>query len=277
MVDHKNIKEVIEATTELTKAVPVYPDLIKPAAIELGKGLETVAKSVNVALAPLSGLVWGYDRIKSWLESSLTKQLKDVPNEKIITPDLHVVGPAVESLRFAANNENIRDMFAKLIATSMNKDVAESAHPTFVEILKQMSSDEAKIVPMFLNNTYHPYISIEILKEEYGRRAVLTHWSDLCLKAKCNYPAYASAYIENLKRLGILEFQDNAEIEKDAYDQLLLTDSIKDVLSRLKEQEPGSEIIIDRGIITRTMLGQLFMEACIGETSGMQATMTHSE
>lgn len=99
----------------------------------------------------------------------------------------------------------------------------------------------------------------------------------MCLKAKCNYPAYASAYIENLKRLGILEFQENAEIEKEAYDQLLLTDSIKEVIARLKEQEPCSEIIIDRGVITRTMLGQLFMEACIGETSGMQANMAHSE
>ena len=64
--DHKevSVEGAINAITGLVKAVPVYDEVVQPAAKEVGKSLETVAKVVNVALAPLRMLVWGYESFR---------------------------------------------------------------------------------------------------------------------------------------------------------------------------------------------------------------------
>ena len=60
---------VVEAVSDLVKAVPIYQDTLQPAAKELGKALQTVAKSIHLALAPVAALVWG-DRKSTRLNSS---------------------------------------------------------------------------------------------------------------------------------------------------------------------------------------------------------------
>lgn len=62
-------KDVIDAVTGLVRAVPIYDDLARPAAKQLGKALETVAKTVNMALAPVgSGAT---NRFKSSFQEKL--------------------------------------------------------------------------------------------------------------------------------------------------------------------------------------------------------------
>ena len=45
-----NVKTTIDAITGLVQAVPIYQDTLQPAAKQVGKSLETVAKTVNIAL-----------------------------------------------------------------------------------------------------------------------------------------------------------------------------------------------------------------------------------
>ena len=61
MGDDNKIRDVIDAVTGVAKAVPVYQDVVQPAAQEIGTALQTVAKTVHVALAPVSALVWGWE------------------------------------------------------------------------------------------------------------------------------------------------------------------------------------------------------------------------
>ncbi|HJR99976.1 MAG TPA: hypothetical protein VJ780_03490, partial [Flavobacterium sp.] len=91
-----NVKATIDAVTGLVKAIPVYQDTLQPAAKEVGKTLGTVAKVVNIALAPITALVWGYDRIEDFISTRVAEKLKNIPEENIITPPASVVGPAVE-------------------------------------------------------------------------------------------------------------------------------------------------------------------------------------
>lgn len=57
MLDDQKVEAAAKAIKGVVEAVPVYQDLVQPAAKEVGKGLQTVAKLVHVALAPVSGLV----------------------------------------------------------------------------------------------------------------------------------------------------------------------------------------------------------------------------
>ena len=99
MGDDNKIRDVIDAVTGVAKAVPVYQDVVQPAAQEIGTALQTVAKTVHVALAPVSALVWGYDQIKDFVSTKVADRLKNVPPENIVTPKPNVAGPALESLR----------------------------------------------------------------------------------------------------------------------------------------------------------------------------------
>lgn len=267
------VADGLRAGAELAKAVPVYADLLQPSVREVGKGLETVARAVNVALAPLSAMVWGYERICGWLEAEVTRRLGAVPPDRIATPNPHVVGPAIEALRYAAYSEDLRSLFAQLIATSMDAEAAERAHPTFVEILRQISADEAKIIPLFQSNTYHPILSVHTRAEDGETRVVMRHWSTVCVEAGCDLPGYAAAYVGNLARLGLIEFTYEGEVERRWYDEMERHEAVASLLTQLRGG--AAEVVVERGVMMRTMLGQMFIDACIGETSGTQAKVSH--
>lgn len=71
--------QIIDSTTALVKAIPIYDDAVQPAAKEVGKALSTLGKTVNVLLAPLSALVWGYDQVQQFLEKTVAEKLENVP------------------------------------------------------------------------------------------------------------------------------------------------------------------------------------------------------
>lgn len=87
------IKQTIDSATALTKAVPIYQDAVQPLAKETGKALGTIGKAVNVALAPISLVVWGYDQMSDFLETKVSEKLENVPEDRISTPPPNVAGP----------------------------------------------------------------------------------------------------------------------------------------------------------------------------------------
>src|SRR5688572_27039530 len=99
MTQRSRTRSTVEAVTGLVKAVPVYKDAVQPAAKEIGKSLATVAKAINVAIAPIAAMVWGYEQIQSYLSEALAKRLSHIPLDQIITPTSIVAGPVLESLR----------------------------------------------------------------------------------------------------------------------------------------------------------------------------------
>ena len=154
------VEGTIKAVAGLAKEVPIYPDAIQPVAKETGKALETVGKAVNVALLPIKGLVWGADKIEAFVKTKVTAKLKNTPEENIQSPDLTVAGPALESLRYTGHNESLSDLYANLLATSMDSRTAEIAHPSFVEIIRNMNSDEARVIKYLIENNNQPIIDI---------------------------------------------------------------------------------------------------------------------
>ena len=176
------VTEIANAVAAVVKEVPVYQDAIQPAAQELGKALGTVAKLVNIALAPVSGLVWGYEQIREFTATKVAEKLKGVPEEEIITPKPNVAGPAIEALRYTGHEESLSEMYANLLATAMTKDKASLAHPAFVEIIRQLTPDEAKILALF-NNRFENFRRIC-----YSLREFFSYWSSSRLRTSVFSP-----------------------------------------------------------------------------------------
>jgi hypothetical protein len=268
MTDENKIRDVIDAVTGVAKAVPVYQDVVQPAAQEVGKALQTVAKTVHVVLAPVSALVWGYDQIKDFVSTKVADRLKSVPPENIVTPKPNVAGPALEALRYTGHDSSLSDLYANLLAASMDSTTAHGAHPAFVEIIKQLTPDEAKLVSLFVDDRPLPLIN---LRWEYnpnpdgrtGGKTILTSFSHFGKEAGCEFQHMTPTYIDNLCRLGLAEIPAMSEYTtKGAYDSLDNDPSIKAMIDEI-ENAKDIHHVIEHKYLRVTELGKQFANICV--------------
>lgn len=207
-----NIKSALDAATALVEKVPVYTDAIQPAAKEVGKSLLLIAKTINAVLFPLKGLVWGFEKIEEWLNPKLEDLLKNVPEENIITPAPNVAVPAIEALRYTGQIEELRNLYANLLATAMNKDTLHLAHPAYIEIIKCLTPDEARILKLFKNLPALPLLDIYEQPPNNPSRRVVLNFSLIPNKAKLLNPDLIKIYFDNLIRLRILEISNSTAV-----------------------------------------------------------------
>jgi hypothetical protein len=262
MSDENKVAETITAVEGLVKSIPIYQDLLQPSMQDLGKSLQIVAKSVNVALAPFAALVWSYEKIQNFVETTLSKKLAGVSNEKIVSPKPEVAGPALEALRFTGHNDTLRDLYANLLATAMDADTAANAHPAFVDIIKNISPDEGRIIKLFSENEAIPLI--DVLKSQIENvnayEIIVVNYSHLEAEANCEHSQLVPSYIDNLCRLRLVEIVDNAHLAEPNIYELLENDSRMEII---KATPPGIHIHFKRKILKRTVFGQQFINACI--------------
>jgi hypothetical protein len=259
-----SVNATIDAVTGLVKAVPVYQDAVQPAAKELGKSLQTVARAVNVALMPLKGIVWSFEKIEALFIPKVEERLKDVPPEDIITPKPNVAGPAIEALRYTAHEESLSDMYANLLATAMDKKTADGAHPAFVEIIKQLTSDEAKLISFFMQHRPFPIVNV-VAVDQHGAGGEVYMAMNVSLfgkEAGLQLPQMMPSYIDNLVRQGLLEVRRNwAYNGADIYTELEQCDDVQARKNKITD-EMNFVPRLDRGAVGLTNLGKHFGSVC---------------
>lgn len=259
----EKIKDTAEAIQGIVEAVPVYEDLLQPAVQELGKGLHTLSKTIHIALTPVSGLIWGYEQIKTYVQTSLEQKLQNVPSENIIPPDPMVAGPALEALRYIGHKEELREMFSSLLATAMNSEIAPIAHPSFVEVVKQISPDEAKIIKYLGTNNYIPLINLHrTVPSGNGEATVYRNFSLVGEQANCTFIELVPSYIDNLHRLGVINVPDGRHLTPDEkYSPLENHPTLVNMCSVLEKQ--NAKPILQKRYFFLTNFGTQFYNACI--------------
>ena len=262
-----NIEGAINAVTGLAKAIPVYEDAVQPAAKEIGKTLETVAKTVNVALAPVKGLIWGYEQLEGFVSKKVSEKLTNTPEADIVTPKPNVAGPALEALRYAGHEDDLSELYANLLAASMDRLTSNSAHPSFVEILKQLTPDEAKILKYFTHQI--PFPILRIRREQTGAQRggtdLYPYFSTLGEQSGCEHPSNTPAYLDNLTRLGLIQIPEIYEYTAPNVYNVLENHPIVLHLKESVEKQKDADIkIIRRGVIV-TQLGKQFISICVSD------------
>lgn len=133
------MKEEIKSIIPVDK---VYEDALSPAMKQIGKSLESVAKTSRFLLAPFEYLSKQHDR---W-ERYLNKVSEKVDKENLIEGHPQLVIPTLEGLSLTYENTLLSELFINLLAISIDKTKQEKAHPAFPNIIKQLSRDEAVIL-----------------------------------------------------------------------------------------------------------------------------------
>ncbi len=266
------IKQTIDAAVALTKAVPIYKDAVQPLARETGKALGTIGKAVNVALSPISAAVWGYEKISDFIENKVTDKLEKVPEERISTPPLNIAGPAVEALKFTGHDETLQDLFANLIANSLDSKTVLEAHPSFVDIIKNISSDEGLILKLFATSQQFPMVQFPMvdiklnIKSDGSFKVICRNFSKIGDLANCKHVQLTANYIDNLCRLGILEIPEGIINNKKEYENLTSDPQIVKLQKQLENKEDLSKncsIGFNEKYIGVTDMGKQFINACV--------------
>lgn len=259
-------RDIIDAVKGVAEAVPIYDDMLQPAAKELSKGFLTVAKTINVVLAPLAGVVYGYDKIRDRFFPKIEERLKNVSPENIITPKISVAGPIMEALRYTGSEESLSDMYANLLATSMDKDTAITAHPAFTEIIKQLTPDEARIVALFPSDPKIPILDIQRKTKSdrsQGYVVLLGNHSMLGEMAGCEHISLVPAYLDNLIRLGLMEIPSGQAYTNDSLYEPLENSATVQAYKSFITGFPDLECALDRKHAKITELGKQFANVCV--------------
>jgi len=261
-------KETFRA--ELAKRIPVdkiYGDLFQPALSEAGKGLQG---AVKLALSPISAMVWGYDKIAEYLDIAMPEYFakRKISKEKIFTGDIAVVVPVVEAMRYMSDKTIIRNLFINLLGATMNRDTTDSVHPAFVEIIKQLSTNEASLITKILD-TY-----VVMADYEAPTQAGTVSGYNVCAFEHDNL----GISIDNLIRLGIYEkvsaldilqvshFPDIVgKIYKSCSDDIDWGESLERTIDRFREI-----VIINYYQLKPTELGNVFVQLCLDEDCGAE-------
>lgn len=193
------MKDEIEKTL---KAVPeLYHDALQPTAQETGKLLSRIPRAINAAFSGLDKWILHREYSVDETKKLLAEKLNNIDPEKIVEPEPYVAIPAIQSISYAMNSDELRNLYANLLAKSMISDTKDNVHPSFVEIIKQMSPIDARVFQLIVEAPVRPLIDLRTKKPDGNFIIFQSHCSwikDFSIKQ-------SAASIDNLMRLGLIE------------------------------------------------------------------------
>lgn len=247
----------------------------------LDKPSQTIGNSIDGVLKYVfTPLLKG--QIKKDCEFELYKEkihsdISVIPAENLVAPALNIVGPAIEASKFYIDDGEIRNMFSKLISSSMDDRINEFTHPSFIEIIKQLSPLDAQIITRFKENSVLPIIKLRLILNDNSGSDFKVHILDNDVEKT----DLISSSVSNLIRLGIVDVSyDSCLTSKSVYEVfennpiyldrmsrhkalissgiLEANNAITDILM-IENREPK----IVKGIISLTPFGSNFIKVCL--------------
>ena len=258
----EEFKEVIDAA--LKPAAEEFAENAKGSGASLGRAVRNVAGGIELLSKSVGALVWSFDQIRDRIKPALDKRLKNVPEENRIQPDPMIAVPALEALRYTGHKDELREMFVNLLGTSMDDRIAATAHPAFVEVLKQLTPDEAKILRYMSKSADIPVIDIQRKRKgKPGYNRISSNVSQLGELASCDVLILVQGAIDNLCRLSLCIIPEGSYlVGEGVYDDLQNSEFAQIVVSQI-EQEEGATAEFDKKLLTLTTFGKLFIDACV--------------
>lgn len=264
MTDEKDI--AVEVAKELAK--DLYEDAGHEVVKPTGKLVGLIPRAIRAALQPIEKWVLQREYNIAATEKLLAMKLEKVEPEKISPPEAYVAVPALQAISYCMDNEELRNMYANLLAKSMTDAERDGVHPGFVEIIKQMCPDEAKIMKYFVHRDSIPTVGIRCENTKHVGIHIIRMFSDVGETMKCDYPLKIEQYLNNLIRLGLLAGSEHGV----SYADKTYYDTCRKHPHILQTQQDYTNRLIDyplvritEGYVYVTELGTAFCNTCIKE------------
>lgn len=183
-----------------------YDDIAHPSAKSVGNTISLIPRTVGVLLGKWEKWVINGEESIRLTVNAVKERAAAIPEEKLTEPEPYVAVPAIQQLSYSYDSEELRTLYANLLVSSMNTDTKYKVHPSFVDIIKQLTPDEAKLLKAIPSTTmgYKPLVDLQLnLGVGRGHISVLRNYTNIG-EGVCDSPENICEYIENLDRLKIL-------------------------------------------------------------------------
>lgn len=208
---------------------------------------------------------WEHD-LRDYI-GSLNKKLDAIPIDQRLEPKTSLIGPALDVSQYYIEEEELREMFAKLIASSMNIQTANVVHPSFTEIIKQLSVIDAQVLSS-LNHivSNFPVGKIQVSEKDKPNSFIHTGYNSLILSrliSPTNDTAQITRALNNFQRLGLIQIDFmNHFTNLTVYDPFMEQEVYKQAVNKF-EKELGMTVTLGKGNVTFTQLGKDFINVCV--------------
>ena len=273
-------------TDEARQAVKSDRDAVRDAA-RASAGLERAGQLYGQRLAIKEQVIlnlWKplarfFGVSKDYFENDFPREmaakLENTPDEELVTPNAAVVAPAMEALGYSLEEPNLKEMYLNLLAAASTATRSSDVHPSFVDTIRQLDSDEALLLGTFLTvrvecariRLQRP-VGGYLVKHEY-----LIPWVDSATRRPASPPPRLTEWINNWERLGLVDatytqHSVSSDPEVDLYawvEERPEFIAAKAELPVVREGDaPTPSIEYDRGFIQPTARGRSFYKA-VGE------------
>lgn len=258
----KELDKLSEGIGKALETAPeLYNDALQPAAQESGKLVARIPRAINAVFAGLDKWILNREYSVEETKKLLAAKLDKIDPEKIVEPEPYVAVPAIQAISYAMNSDELRNLYANLLAKSMINDTKDTVHPSFVEIIKQMSPIDAHVFQIIMTSQLRPIIDLKKKLSAGGSSLIQSH----CSWIKNFSIKQCATSIDNLLRLGLIEipygeYYSNAQ----AYDYVKQNPFFKELEQQSRMSlNSGESLDYDNRYIKPSDLSTLFYNICV--------------
>lgn len=248
-------------TLDLTKTVNevVENSLGKPTK-EVGNILgTTLGFFKNTILYPMQKYnIYAEAKLEAYAKE-LEEKMLEIPEDKLVESSVNILGPAIEGLKYNLNEEHIKEMFTKIITGDMHADIKGKMQPSYIEVVKQLSKDDALFLKEFVNYKTSEFyaIDLQLKAEKIGfKRIGRIIAKDLSGNEGLDW--LDEIVIDNLSRLNLVELR---------FDEYFTNDALYEkIFENVKNRCDGAnkeKLQYKKGMLKLTTYGKNFVEICI--------------
>lgn len=199
---------------------------------------------------------------------NLVEKSKEIDETDFKEPEMYIVGPAIEyATKFSMDNETLKEMFERLILSSMQFSKSKYVHPSFTEIIKQLSPLDAVNLSIFKTEKSIPIANYRLERSDKSGGIDLKHNVFLANADQTDIDLQASS-LSNLNRVGLISLDYTSSLVNESlyepFEQTYFFKNYKLILTseelkRMRNLENFSEITAEKGIARLTPLGDDFV------------------
>lgn len=253
----------IDAKYDLNKSVDTtVNNLTNKPALALGNGISSI---INLVFSPFTYLeekqrIRYQAKIEKFQEE-IDAKISNIPPENYKELNMQITGIALENSKYCLESDELRNMFANLIAKSMDSRFSSITHPSFAEIIKQMSPLDAQNLTLFQEGSL-PIVEYRLSTPDENGKKTGTYGviqtnvflsnnnvEDVVIQAES---------ISNLERLGLIHI---------SYDEYFADENKYANFSNTYiynyHKSHGNTLNIQKGNATATPLGKSFIKVCL--------------
>ena len=143
----------------------------------------------------------------------LVEKASAIPEKNLVEPRLNIAVPAFQAAAYCEDEPELRRLYVNLLTASIDSQQASRVQPGFVEVIRQITPDEARIIQFLAQTNLYPTLSVHgflTAPGDNGIRVVilLSQQSALIDDVKLDASSQIPVYWSNLSRLGTVSLAD---------------------------------------------------------------------